>query len=49
MLEVIHAHDTFHHVINVHFYCAPDQVLEDLVNHTLEDGFGVLNLKGITL
>jgi len=43
MLEVIRARDTFHqHVINVHFYCDSDQILEDLVNHALEDGPDVL-------
>jgi len=37
MLEVIRAQDTFHqHVINVHFYCAPDHILEDLVNHAFK-------------
>ena len=39
MLEVIRAGDTFHqHVINVHFHCSTDQILEDFVNHALLEG-----------
>ena len=38
--------DTFHHVINVHFHCASDQILEDLVNHALEGGAGVFEPEG---
>jgi len=40
---------TFHHVINVHFHCAPDQILKDFVNHALEDGPEYFSPKGITL
>ena len=47
MLEVIRAHDTFHqHVINIHFHCAPDQILEDLINHALEGGPSIFKPAG---
>ena len=37
MLEMIRALYTFHqHIVDVYFHGAPDQILEDFVNHSLE-------------
>jgi len=42
MLKVICAQDTLHqHVVNIDFYCASDQILENLVNHALEGSPGI--------
>jgi len=34
------------HVNNIYFHCVPDQVLEDLIDHPLEDSSGVFQPEG---
>ena len=47
MLEVICTLYTFHqHVVDVYLHAAPDQDLEDFVNHSLERGPDILESKG---
>jgi len=47
MLEVIHALYTFHqHIVDVYLHGAPDQVLKDFVNHSLENSPCVLETEG---
>jgi len=47
MLEVIRALYTFHqYIVDVYFHGAPDQVLEDFVNHSLESGPSILESEG---
>jgi len=47
MLEVIHAMYTFHqYILDVYFHDAPDQALEDFVNHSLERVSSILESEG---
>ena len=47
MLKVIRALYIFHqHIIDVYFHGAPNQVLEDFVNHSLERGPSILESEG---
>ena len=47
MLEVIHALYTFHkHIIDVYLHGAPDHVLEDFVNYSMERDPNILESEG---
>ena len=47
MLYMVQGLETLHeHVVDIYLHCVPDQLLEDLINHLLEGGSGVLQLEG---